>query len=315
MAKWVNKNPYGWFYEGHGWGVYWVKRAKNGQWYAFHEEFGGKPVGLGNFPTRPEAQALVEATVSRLAESKVRKNPVRGYSVTEFGPKFDKAIEHFTRSVMASKEHSSLVESALNKYGDHGPQISGIVREHFPESVKYKLRDLARKVTAESDAAWAARPKGVRDSTMRKLSQAVAKLHGSGFYGPQPPRSSNPMRRNRARKPMSAAARRAFADRMAAARAAKGGRRGRRTKTTVRRVNPSRPEYMIVAIRRDNGQVFYWKGMEWGINRAWAAKWDTQNMAKSAAQDITKTPAKTQMAVCPAGMTEKRMREVLQGKQ
>ena len=85
-----------------------------------------------------------------------------------------------------SREHSRLAGEALRKYGDHGPNISGIVRDHFPQSVKEHLRVLAQRVTEACDRAQESRPKRVRSSTMRKLASAVARRDGAGFYGPQP---------------------------------------------------------------------------------------------------------------------------------
>jgi hypothetical protein len=111
------------------------------------------------------------------------------------------AVELFSESVKASREHSALAKRALEKYGDHGSQISGIVREHFPENVKTQLRALARKVTEKSDAAYAIRPRGVRHTTMRKLAAEVAERDGSGFYGPQATRKGNPVKKKRARSP------------------------------------------------------------------------------------------------------------------
>ena len=100
----------------------------------------------------------------------------------------------FRKSVEASKKHSNKVADAFNKHGDHGPQISGVIRDHFPTDVKDDLRKLARDVSKFSDAAYAARPKGVRQNTMWKLSQAVADKYGHAFYGPQPTRRKNPVK-------------------------------------------------------------------------------------------------------------------------
>jgi len=91
----------------------------------------------------------------------------------------------FATACRLSRAHSALAGDALRTHGGHGPQISGCVREHFPEPVKDALRTLARAVGAASDAAWRARPPRVRHATMRALSRAVAARDGSGFYGPQ----------------------------------------------------------------------------------------------------------------------------------
>ena len=100
-------------------------------------------------------------------------------------PKFAAAVDCFAAACRRSREHDTRARIALEAYGAHGPQISGVVRDHFPPHVKDELRYLARKVTELSDEAWRARPKYVRDSTMRTIGRLVAKRDGSGFYGPQ----------------------------------------------------------------------------------------------------------------------------------
>ena len=100
-------------------------------------------------------------------------------------PKFADAARNFEAACEASRAHDQLAADALAQFGAHGPLISGCVRDHFPESVKDKLRTLARDVTRFSDAAYAARPSRVRLATMRALARDVARRDGSGFYGPQ----------------------------------------------------------------------------------------------------------------------------------
>lgn len=100
-------------------------------------------------------------------------------------PKFKTVVHHYAMACCCSREHSALAATACEKYGDHGPLISGCVREHFPEDVKNLLRDLAFAVTKHSDLAWKARPKHVREDTIRKIGRLVAQRDGSGFYGPQ----------------------------------------------------------------------------------------------------------------------------------
>jgi hypothetical protein len=92
----------------------------------------------------------------------------------------------FENACRVSREHNALAAKALDRYGDHGTQISGIVRDHFPDHVKAELRLLAASITSYSDAAWKHRPHRVRVSTVRALSRAIAARDGSGFYGPQP---------------------------------------------------------------------------------------------------------------------------------
>jgi hypothetical protein len=91
----------------------------------------------------------------------------------------------FSTACLLSRAHDSLTREALAEFGDHGPQISGCIRDHFPESVKETLRTLSRQVADASDAAWSLRPPRVHSSTMRKLAQSVARTEGSGFYGPR----------------------------------------------------------------------------------------------------------------------------------
>lgn len=92
---------------------------------------------------------------------------------------------HFENACRASRKHQELVRLSLEEHGDRGSQISGIIRDHFPEHVKNRLRNLCRTITTESDRAWAARPPRVRTETMRRLASAVAQRDGSGFYGPR----------------------------------------------------------------------------------------------------------------------------------
>lgn len=101
-------------------------------------------------------------------------------------PDLTLAAQMFANACRVSRDHSALALAALKRYGSHGPDISGCVREHFPERIKAELRLLAMTVTTYSDAAWKNRPRRVRAGTMRKLARAVAARDGSGFYGPQP---------------------------------------------------------------------------------------------------------------------------------
>ena len=93
---------------------------------------------------------------------------------------------YFSVCCAAARAHSALVGAALDTYGEHGVQISGIIQDHFPDAVKDALRSLCDTINSASRAAWNSRPPRVRVSTMRKLSQSVARIEGGGFYGPQP---------------------------------------------------------------------------------------------------------------------------------
>lgn len=96
------------------------------------------------------------------------------------------AAQLFAKACHASRLHSRLAARAFDRYGDAGPQISGCVRDWWPEPVKNRLRQLARATSEFSDAAWNARPSRIRAATMRHLARSVATRDGSGFYGPQP---------------------------------------------------------------------------------------------------------------------------------
>ncbi len=101
-------------------------------------------------------------------------------------PKFATVTAHYERACKASRLHKAESARALANYGDHGPQISGCVRDHFPSAVKERLRNLAQIVGREMDAAKAARPKYVRMATIIDIGRSVATRDGVGFYGPSP---------------------------------------------------------------------------------------------------------------------------------
>jgi hypothetical protein len=101
-------------------------------------------------------------------------------------PNFEEAALHFADACRYSREHAFFAAAQLKVFGDHGPAISGCVRDHFPADRKETLRYLARLCAQASDRAWKARPSRVRSATMRKLSRLVAQRDGAGFYGPQP---------------------------------------------------------------------------------------------------------------------------------
>lgn len=79
------------------------------------------------------------------------------------------ALSYLRESAAWKTEHSDLTRECLRAYGDHGPLISGVVRDHFPELLKNRLRDLARERTRCLDRAvvcW--RASGRRMSTLRR---------------------------------------------------------------------------------------------------------------------------------------------------
>lgn len=93
------------------------------------------------------------------------------------------AAGYFANAAYYSRQWSKLVSDALKQYGDHGPQISGICRDHFPESLKDRLRTLAHLVTEENEKGRKARPAGVHSATLDKLARMICKRDGTGFYG------------------------------------------------------------------------------------------------------------------------------------
>ena len=101
-------------------------------------------------------------------------------------PKFHLSQTYFELACQSSRTHDLEAREALAKYGDHGPQISGCVREHFPDGVKRDLRFWSREVSRFSDLAYKHRPRRTRSTTIRRLGQEVATRDGAGFYGPQP---------------------------------------------------------------------------------------------------------------------------------
>lgn len=90
---------------------------------------------------------------------------------------------YFANAAFYSRQWDSLVASALAEHGDHGAQISGIGRDHFPEDLKNRLRTLARLVTEENEKGRNARPRRVRSETMHRLARIVCRRDGGGFYG------------------------------------------------------------------------------------------------------------------------------------
>ncbi len=84
-----------------------------------------------------------------------------------------------------SRMYGEVSREYLIMYGDHGPDVSGCVRSHFPEQVKDHLRELSRRPGLYSQKAFDARPRGTRTATLKALGKAVARRDGSGFYGPQ----------------------------------------------------------------------------------------------------------------------------------
>jgi len=93
------------------------------------------------------------------------------------------AAAYFECAAAYSRAHSRIAQRALAQYGDHGAQISGCVRDHFPEHIKEDLTTLAHLVTQENENGRKARPRGVREQTMHALAREVCRRDSTGFYG------------------------------------------------------------------------------------------------------------------------------------
>jgi hypothetical protein len=66
-----------------------------------------------------------------------------------------RALAFLAKARAADRLYRLRVSHALKTYGDHGPLISGVVREHFPEDVKRDLRQTAHVYTFALDASLA----------------------------------------------------------------------------------------------------------------------------------------------------------------
>jgi hypothetical protein len=89
----------------------------------------------------------------------------------------------FSLAAWYSRSHQREAGKALTRYGDHGSQISGVVRDHFPEEVKVRLRHSAHLVSECVESGFRCRPARVQNATLRALKEAVYARNGRGFYG------------------------------------------------------------------------------------------------------------------------------------
>lgn len=92
------------------------------------------------------------------------------------------ALRLYREALRLSREHGDLSAQLLVRHGDHGPLISGVIRDHFPDADKDALRGLCRAMNAKAEEAWAARPPRVRVATMRRLFDLLRAECGSGRY-------------------------------------------------------------------------------------------------------------------------------------
>jgi len=94
------------------------------------------------------------------------------------------ALEDMRRAYGMSRAHTKLAAWAATEYGDHGPLISGVVRDHFPLHVKTALRLLARRAgdrLERSRERW--RAAGRKRATWFRAKDARIARDGRGFYG------------------------------------------------------------------------------------------------------------------------------------
>lgn len=67
-----------------------------------------------------------------------------------------------------------MVRDAEQTYGSHGPLISGIVRDHFPQEVKDTLRETISRANRERDRGWAHwKAAGRRVHTWRRYLESL----------------------------------------------------------------------------------------------------------------------------------------------
>lgn len=84
-------------------------------------------------------------------------------------PQFAEMVECFRASLTLKAVYSRTVKMCLFSYGDHGPDISGIVKEHFPKWAKDLLRGLLRKSYEFQGAGERSRPAGTRSATVTAI--------------------------------------------------------------------------------------------------------------------------------------------------
>jgi len=94
------------------------------------------------------------------------------------------ALEDMRLAYGMSRAHSKLATWAGRQYGDCGPLIAGVVRDHFPPQVKTALRLLARAVgehLGRSREGWRAAGRK-RGTWFRAKADRIA-CDGRGYYG------------------------------------------------------------------------------------------------------------------------------------
>lgn len=111
---------------------------------------------------------------------------VSGLSIPAIPKKFYPFANAIAIACHHSREHSAEVKAALVMYGDgNGVQISGVIRDHFPDFVKESLRLRCAAISAVTDHAWKVRPPRVQRHTLLTLQSRIVHAVGTGFYGPK----------------------------------------------------------------------------------------------------------------------------------
>lgn len=92
--------------------------------------------------------------VTMLQEPKVavRYNTSIGISTSK-SANFQRAAYFLNLRAQLEDELAEVTRYAYETYGDHGPLISGAVRDHFPADIKDRLRFLNHGLTKVTDAA------------------------------------------------------------------------------------------------------------------------------------------------------------------
>jgi hypothetical protein len=83
------------------------------------------------------------------------------------------ALIELSRITQLERQYHCAVSIAESKYGDFGPLISGVVRDHFPDETKNELRALCVAINDATDSSYVAwRQSGRKTHTWRALYHA-----------------------------------------------------------------------------------------------------------------------------------------------
>ena len=93
-------------------------------------------------------------TVSMLQEPKVAIRHVLDWGIPTSKSGHAQKADYFTDLAQRmDREWDDTVNLAIGTYGNHGPLISGVYRDHFPDDVKDRLRFLSHGKNLAVDAA------------------------------------------------------------------------------------------------------------------------------------------------------------------